>query len=590
MSYIPPSSTFASYISYDFTGRVPRDMSARHAFIQAQAPLTPVTSSTTGDRFITDSTGQIVPVPLFFETNDLLQTTANASNVIQVFGDTSNSAPPFTQRRSGLLTTVDTANRVTIQNQRDITSYVVGDPTIYNTQFATIQQAIDQAVADGVDVSVVPKREAQIIIKPGTYPDNITIPRHGIALIALGSGVSKDVTITGTLTVAPTDSPAKTLILIRGLHFEPSVPPAVVVTTPVAFNPKVLFDDCLVEGQINLNGSLSNVEFSATKCNLENIFLSGVALVTVFLDNTSAQTIYMHSVGNGVTLQNQSQASFTSFDPSGNPPLLASTTTVFAQNSSIAGGINELSGVDHSAQSISLTVKNCNLNLIAYGQFSQLYLINCFTDSPVVLGDAASTNANNIFTAVPQVAAIIQNCIWSSTVGSLTINAKSDGTGFSQTIVLENCSFVDVPGASPNLALVDNSPAAAPGATTTFALQKCSFRTPVLVSGPNAVANFTACVHDVRNTIIDAGGGNFAAIYGGSPIAPTTVTCYNNSFTLRNITGNDFVIYGANNINWTYRTQLPAGFPCNVITNTGATGANLLGGAVAVVDSGYSMV
>lgn len=589
MSYITASSTFTPYLSYDFTGRVPKDIGARHAFLQAQAPLTKVEGG--GGRVVTDANGQQVPVPLFFETNDLLQTTANASNVIQIFGDATLSAPPFTQKRSGLLTTVDAANRVTVQNQRDVTSYVVGDPSIYNTQFATIQQAIDQAILDGVDVSATPKREAQILIKPGTYPDDILLPRHGISLIALATGVCKDVTITGTLTVAPLDSPAKTSILLQGLHFAPSNPAAVIVTTPIAFNPKILMQECLVEGDINLNGVLSNVEFSARTSNLGNISMTSPGtLVSVFLDNCSAGTIFIQSFAAVVVLQNQSQCGLTSFGASGNPPLLVNNTAINVQNSSIAGGLNELAGTDHSNQIVSLLARNSSIQLTAFGQFSNLELSNCVITSGLTLGDATSLNADNLFTQGPLVSALIQNCIFNGVSATLTMNMKTSNPNLPQNIAIEHCTFASIPGAFPNCNFVDSSPAFIASSANIVVLRECTLRTPIQATGPNLQVTLLQGVHDITDTNVDAGGGNFPIIYGGSAISPTIVRCYNNTFTLRQVTANDFVIYGVNPIDWTYRTQLPGGFPCNLITNLGATAANASGGVVAIVDAGYSLV
>lgn len=589
MSFITASSNFNPFGSYDFTGQVPRDFSARHAFVQAQAPLTKIQEG----RFVLDSTGQLIPVPLFFETNDLLQTTADPSNVIQIFGDDSQSAPPFTQRRSGLLTTVDTANRVTVQNQRDITSYVVGDPAIYNTQFSTIQQAIDQAIIDGVDVNATPKREAQIIIKPGTYPDNIIIPRHGISLIALASGDCKDVTISGTLTIAPLDGPSKTLILLRGLHFEPASPPAITVTTPIAFNPKVLIDDCIIEERIDLSGLIDNVELTIKNSTVADVALSGANLVTLDLDNTTTSTVFLHSTSSFLTAANNSQCSLSSSDPTGSPPLLSSSVSVSASDSIISGSINAVSGSDHSGQNISLTLSTSFINsLIAYGQFSALSLTDCTVET-LVFGDPLSTNSDNIFVQ-PGGTVLFQKCTWSSPISSLTLNLKTATLATPQYFCIDNCAFPTISAVTtPRFSILDTSAAPIPAAQSVFMIRNTTLTTPAHITGPNVDVSFLNCVHDITGSNVDIGGGNYAAIFGGSSISPSIVKCYNNTYTMRNATANDFVLYAVDNFNWTYKTvAAPTQFPCNVITNSGSTAANLFGGpgTVTIVDSGFSMV
>jgi hypothetical protein len=591
MSYVTASSSFTPYLSYDFTGKVASDMSARHAFIQAQAPLTPLTS-TTETRFVDDGQGNAVPVPLFFETNDGLQTTADGTNVIEIFGDNSNSAAPFTQRRSGLLTTVDTANRVTVQNQRDITSYVVGDPTIYNTQFATIQQAVDQAVADGVDVSANPRREAQIIIKPGTYAGNVIIPRHGISLIALSSGSTKDVTISGTLFIQTTDSSAKTLILVRGLHFAGGTP-NIVAEAIVNFNPKVLIDDCVVEGPIHLLGTQDNVECSIKDSIVNVVWCESVSNnVSLSLINTQAEdTVFLHSLNGSLTLFNGSRCGTSSFDPLGNPPLINNLTTVTVNNSSIFLQLNNAPATDHSGQFLNIRCANSTINgMTLFGNIDNLQISNCSINGDIRLGDPSSVNGDNLFTYVS-----FQNCTFENTSGTI-ISLKNTTPNIPQQMLFNHCTFEALPFLIiPKLQILDVSTNNVPSSVTSLNMNLCKFLTPIEITGPNVSVTFTHCNHDISLSNVNVDGlGNFAAIYGGSAIAPSTVICFWNSYTLKNTTANDFVIYGNNFINWTYRNALPGGFPVNTILNSGATAANLSGnfvpGNVVVVDSGYSMV
>lgn len=594
MSRFIPISSYTKYPSYNFNGKVPDDMSAEHSWIQSQAPMLKELAT---EKFVIIN-GNPVQIPLFFETNDLLQTNADLANVLEIYGDDSRSIAPFTQKRSGLLTTVDTPNRITIQNQRDITSYVVGDQTIYNTEFNTIQDAVNQAVMDGVNSSANPRREVFIIIRPGVYPDSFTIPRHGIHLIGMTSGVTKDVTISGNVIIAPLDSPGKTNMLLRGLHIAGTLD----INTPLVFNPKVFFDDCLLEGLITINASLQTIELTLSRTLIQTtINITGRSVTMELFNNCTASTINID-----LTTLFSLTANTSSFNVYMTGTTIIPTITIRAFLCFFGLSLANIPGVtSYLAQNVVFQIIACQLGVTTvYGSFDPANSIIAHSNiSFLELGDPNPMNVDDHYIYGTNAGAtivtqpfLISHCVF----GEVRLNMKSDIVNTPQSVTFDQCTFnIESNRTMASFRINDLSTTVQGTSPQTVNVTNCSIIGATSINldlignplngGANLFILFAQCIFNISNIIFSSGGPTYACIVGGSSVGlpPTNVTILQNVFTLND--NANFVVNGTNStgINLTYLDGVGVSFG-NIITNTGALSFNILTGTVGVVNQGFS--
>jgi hypothetical protein len=600
MSYIVPNSSYKTYLSYDFTGKVSRDFSARHAWIQSQAPqLRDTVSSSTP--FVVDASGNSVPVPLYFETNDLLQTTADPANVIEIYGDTSDSAAPFTQKRSGLLTTISTPNRITIQNQRDITSYVVGDPFVYNTEFATIQQAITQALLDGVDPTATPKREVQIIVKPGIYPDPFTT-QYGIHILGLSSGQAKDVEIRGRITINCPVPSGKTHIVFRNLWITGGID--VNATTQQTV---LSMYDCLVEtSDINLNATPSPIELYTFNTAVQgiNIVLNGSGGISINArNNSSLQRIDLNTC---TSFGLDGTDSYVTVDSSSIE--LNSNFTIRLYNCKGGLSINASAGNHtHLGQNLTLQLNNCFMGgVVCYGNFSDSYVVDSSIGS-LNIGDELETDLYvqlSGITAAPvrvNQPFIISGCNFPTTGIVCVINLKSDITDHPNIVLIQSCTFTsDRADVVPGIVINDLSTTNQPTSQQRVEINNCVIDRPIalnyniitpasIAGGANLFIESCNNIHNILNSG-SAPPAGFSCFYGGSTIGgfPSTLFLAHNVYTIDDaLTGH--VVNGINapGLNLTYESGLLVSFN-NIITNAGASGppGNVYTGNVAPIPTG----
>ncbi len=587
-----PNSSFTKYPSYNFNGKVPDDMSAEHSWIQSQAPMLKDKNST-GNSIVIN--GNVVPIPLFFETNDLLQTPADLTNVLEIYGDNSRSVAPFTQKRSGLLTTIDTPNRVTIQNQRDITSYVVGEQSIYNTEFGTIQDAITQAVSDGVDSSANPRREVFIIIRPGVYPNNFTVPFHGIHLIGMTSGVTKDVTISGNVIIAPNDSPGKTIMLLRGLHFTGTID----INTPVAFNPKVHFDDCLLEGIVTVSATMQTIELSFMRSLVQgNMNITGGSVSLTISNNCIISTINIDLTDSFTLTANMS---FFNLYITGTTIIPNIVVRAFMCFFGLALFVPSPGVTSYANQLITLQIIACQLGgTTVYGSLdasnsiishSNIAFLELGDPSTLNIDDYYSYSANSATSVIKPF--LISHCVF----GEVRLNMKCNISDTPQIVTFDQCTFdIESNRSRPSLLITDLSTTYEMTSPQTVNITKCSIIGAVSVNldplgvaipgGANLFMLFAQCICNIFNINFPA-VAPYACIVGGSfgAFSPVPITILQNIFTL-NDTMTDYVVNGlGNGINLTYLDGTGTSFG-NIITNANATIANISTGTVITTNQG----
>lgn len=533
-----------------------------------------------------------------FDMNDGTTSTQNpGTNILNIVGDNTDSAAPFTQRRSGILTTSLNANTIQIQNQRDITSYVVGDPSVYNTQFATIQQAVDQAVADGVDSTATPRREVIIIVRPGEYPDDVTIPRHGIHIVNFTTGNTKDVLISGNFTFQTTDSPGKTQTYLQGLYFTGPLN----IVTPVAFNPKLTFSRCLFEGGINVNPTLAAIELTLTECIVQTnpLTASGLDLSLNIENNTLLQDISI-ALANSFVLQSK-VSTFNVRQSS-----LCSSIAIRARNSTGGIDLSVAGAVAYAAQQVELNLLNCEIDdCVAYGAFLPESIIDGCIVNSLTLGDPNYSNTDSFYQycdigGVPVEVIrpfIISGCNFKKTV---TLTMKANIGSRPQTIAVYNCIF-DVVGntATPTLKLNDYSNTFHASSPQTFIIEGCNITGCISVNldnagsfiaaniGVNQFIRYMGNLLDMRNTLYPS--APYACIVGGSSngITPIRVTSFQNLFTLTDIT--NFVFNGLGDGFIVISGQDVGGNPLgNYIMNFGSSAINIGTGTISIVQHGTS--
>jgi len=528
-----------------------------------------------------------IPVPLYFETNDLLQTTADNANIIEIFGNNANAPGPFTQRLSGLLTTVDSANRVTIRNQRDVTSYVVGDPTIYDSQFPTIQSAIDQAVADGVDVNATPSRQAQILVKPGDYPDNILLSNHGISIIGLTDGRDRIVRIQGTLTILPLDSSGKTLINIKNLTFEGGVSgtPSIIVSSTASFNPKVLIQNILVRNgrQIICDASPIATEVTLSNSLVEDIFCNNNAVLS--LENATSQGIIWISNNPGelttVVLRSDSQANIQTDD------LRDSNFTITSEYSRLTLNAHATPATMTTFASV-LVAKYSTINItsgIFSSTFASVSVLCEYCNGSIDIGSATQPFPQGVLT--------IEFCEFENFVLRCNAPLTTDET----KLFLSKCSWQPDTIGRNRFTVEDYSTAALGSYPILVESSQCHFLSPIAISGLNTQITDIQSYHNISGT-----QPSFMSPLGiyelnnGANLIP-----YNCIYRLRSLA--DFVVQqtaGAG-VSWVRSTAsvliVPPGpapvvgpLPSNYIINAGATSANYQTGTVTFTTEGDAIV
>jgi hypothetical protein len=533
-----------------------------------------------GPAVLPNTSGIPVAVPLYFETNDLLQTTADNTNIIEVFGNNANAPGAFKQRLSGILTTVDTANRVTIRNQRDVTSYVVGDPSVYDAQFPTIQSAIDQAVADGVNVNVSPARQAQILVKAGDYPGDILISNHGISIIGLTDGRDRIVRIQGTLTILPLDASGKTLINIKNLTFEGGVSgtPSIVLSSSASFNPKALMQNILVRDgrQIICNGIPVPVELTLTNSVVEDIVCNGNCSLS--LDNSISQGLVFISNDPGelgaVVLSNNSQANIQtddSKDSNYNIFSYYSTVSVTAHLTP-ATMISPFSAflAKYSTINVTTGILNPNPGTLA---------MSC--EHCIGTVDVGST-----LQPFPQGVLKFEQCIFEY----FTLRCNAPLSTDTTSLYFSKCSW-EPDTAGRNRCIIEDYSTVAHGSfPVTVETNQCHFNSPLAVSGLNVQITDVQSYHDISR--IQPAFPSPLGIYelnNGARLIP-----YNCTYRLRSLA--DFVVQqtAGVGVSWVQSTASLGGLgspqPNNYIMNVGATSGNYQIGTVVAAIEGDAIV
>lgn len=574
MSFQVPGSTFVAFPSFSFTGKIPSDVAHRHSFLQGQAPMRVISGGGGGgDNAI-------------YQANDSTTATQDpTSHVVQLYGDTTRSPAPFTQKRSGLQTTALSPYNVTMENQRDVTSYVVGNPLVYNTEFTTIQQAIDQAVADGVDVNAVPSRQVQILIKPGDYPDDAVVPRHGISLLGLTNGYDRSVRIGGILTVAPTDAANKTLINIRNLTFEPTPGgnPSNVglrLVSTVNFNPKCMMENVYMFGKdVSLEGLTAPVEMTFLTSLIGNVaFVQAANLEArqtviqgqVLVSNDGAST-------GSISLVN-SQASVLTDD------FLPSALSVYADHSTLyvrshQTNPNSLSPrVAFCAASFSTVL--LELGALAdpnnpLNQQTNLRLRQCY--GSVSLGTQAAL--------VPLGKIDLENCALDQLALLTTASSASDFTILS----LKNCAFIRDSSSLSQVRLQDFSVSPfGPNPPITVDFFACQFGALVVLDGLNLKVWDIQSIHDIAQYQGGSPALSVHAVENGATLVSSGCV-----YRLRDASL-DRVVSTSTTATWIRSPATSGGFPSNsfvnVILNSGTGPTQYIAGAVAVLQEGDGII
>jgi hypothetical protein len=518
-----------------------------------------------------------IPIPLIFEGNDLSQTIASPSNVLQVFGDATQSAPPFTQKRSGLLTTTTLfPNQVTIENQRDVTSYVVGNPSVYNTQFATIQQAIDQAVLDGVDVNANPSRQVQILVKPGDYPDDALIPLHGISIFGLTNGQDREVRIQGTLTIAPTDNSGKTLINIRNLSFENGVnTTAINFFSPTAFNPKVMLENCFMfSKRIIMTGTNAAVELTVQNSLIDGIDMNNNSSVTLNY-STCQGTIVVSNNGilTGTIALNYSRTTTIQTNDD-----IESTVNLFATHSSFNTNT-------HQTNPMGITTPRiCKIDATFC-----ILLITCGSTGPTA-GTISETHiklrhcvGTAIFGLLADSAPLSRINIENCTFDVLEFRTKADISSEITEISIFNCSFFRDTTTPSQFQLVDSSTILVSPSPITAYASSCQYYSQCVITGINTQFTDIQGVHNITNVNRPLPTD---ALYIYRLESGSTLITFECTYTLKDITL-DHVVFSniASPVNWirSYATSggIAGSVQSNRITNLGSGPFNYVGGSNA---------
>jgi hypothetical protein len=530
------------------------------------------------------------------DMNDGTTATQNpGTNVLNIVGDNTDSAAPFTQRRSGILTTSLNANTVQIQNQRDITSYVVGDPTIYNTQFATIQEAVDQAVADGVDVSATPRREVIIMVRPGEYPDDVSIPRHGIHIVNFTSGTSKDVVISGTFAFDPVDAASKTVTNIQGIDFADSV--EINANVPGS-NAVIAFSRCLFENGLNASAASAAIEVTLSESILESapFTMDGTDVYIVLQNNSSIENIVVD-----VTASCTIQATNSTFNVSESS--LCPVLTVRARTCSLGLNLFVPGATVYASQQIELNLVNCDVsNCNAYGSFLPECIVSGCIMNTLTLGDPSPANADSFYQYCATGVAledlrpfIISGCTFKDVV---TLTMKSNIAATPQSIALYHCIFnTSINGATSALRLNDYSSAFHADSPQTFILEHCNISGCISMNlddagafinvfiGANEFVRIKNSIIDLRNCVYPF--PPYACIVGGSTLGltPRRVSMYQNAVTLRDAT--DFVFNGlGDGIILVTGQESGGNLSGNFITTPGTSFVNIGTGVFSIIQHG----
>lgn len=537
-----------------------------------------------------------------FQMNDSTQATQNpGTNIVNIFGDDTDSPAPFTQRRSGILTTSLNSNTIQIQNQRDISSYIVGDPNVYNVQFSTIQAAIDQAIADGVNSSASPKREAVIIVRPGTYPGNVSITRKGIHLVTLSSGSSRSVIISGSFTYSPQDNAGGAETYIQGICFTGGV--NISVPNLSAF-PSILFDMCLMEGgltTLSTNGTIRLVLIETTVLSTFNA--TGMALILFLQSNSYIEDLALDLFTIATIIARTSTLSIRQLR-------ICDSIIIRAKNCVITFLLSVAGVTSYFSQRIELNIANCEFSgpCAAYGSFSATGSIDSCIVNSLEIGDPSPSNTDNYYSycvldgfspnIYPQKPFLVNNCIVRD---FLKITMKADTPDVPQSVQISNCTFHrNVSLSTAPLQINDLS-----------SVTQSTSRQMVIIKGCTLNGCISLNLDDSGNAIAGVVGANLytkiyrndinienttypvfpsTCIVGGSfgGLSPVQVNYLLNVFTLIDLT--NFMFNGLGDGIIAISTQTSTGDPLgNVITNTGATAVQQATGNVSLLTNGSWM-
>jgi hypothetical protein len=204
-----------------------------------------------------------------------------------------------------------------------LTKYLVGKDA--TDPYSTIQSAIDAAVTDGH----VPGNRAQVLIKLGSYTENLTLA-PGVDLIAIDQGQqSYSVSVIGAHTFSCTGG-AENWVFVTGIGFTYSNDTPVLTFAGDASNQRLVFRSCLLSKTVGASPTIDveqsgpgAVEFydsvvMSTNC-IAVVVGPDSASVSVYFENSSCS----RSAGGGVVIS-------------------LATGTLGAFNSEFGGEINAL--------------------------------------------------------------------------------------------------------------------------------------------------------------------------------------------------------------------------------------------------------
>lgn len=157
-------------------------------------------------------------------------------------------------------------NTVSYQNLRDLSRYVVG-PNVNESQFTSIQTAINTAVADGFNTA----NPAIVYVTAGTYTEDLTL-QAGIALAGVGlNPESMVVLIQGAAVLNP--SPGTNTFTATGITFSTALAASPAFSIQGANPITVFLANCAFVG--NTGTAYENINANASTSHTNCFYISG---------------------------------------------------------------------------------------------------------------------------------------------------------------------------------------------------------------------------------------------------------------------------------------------------------------------------
>lgn len=272
---------------------------------------------------VPDGTGQVTITGAQVATGtvgaNVIRTNSTAANTLAIEIQRTTTAAATDSTLNGVCHfdsasfSVDANGFVTLGSSAGVSlsPYIVGAT---NSDFTSIQDAIDQAESDGASNAA----PANIYIKAGTYTENLTITNPGINLIGFtpySTGGSNpgivniatlsSVTLEGNITI---QNSSAANISISNIELQSFTNPAFTCNNTAALN--LTITGCRADGSISPSANAENLDFigSATVTLVVNnsYFRSGATGLNVInsIANSISVTIFLNSatfIGGGVT-------------------------------------------------------------------------------------------------------------------------------------------------------------------------------------------------------------------------------------------------------------------------------------------------